>query len=205
MPINGLIPTTVLQRLKSATKSLHVRLDQHLAIARVNAGIADYLEHIQLSNRWLNEVNARLIFRREHALKKAYSLNNYFLDLMFIDFKASSSMVDFQDGHLEARFKPEISVAFFWGIDYVVKGSALGARHLYQSLALTLPDQPLYYFHEASTHGIDRWLEFSLEIEAAITNELDLKAAESGAIWAFETMIALNLKSLPTPTIIRQS
>lgn len=200
---SGLIPSSVLQRLKSATKSLHAKLDKSLAIADPNAGIAHYLNHLQLTNIWLNDINARFIFRREHAIQKAHSLNHYFLDLIYIDFKSSGSTLDFREGHLETRFMPPVSVPFFWGVDYVVKGSALGASHLFKTLSKTLATQPLHYFHEASTHGMDRWADFSLAIEKNVRNELDIKCAENGAIWAFEQMIALSLQLPHNKKIIR--
>lgn len=50
---------------------------------------------------------------------------------------------------------------------------------------------------------MDRWADFSLAIEKNVRNELDIKCAENGAIWAFEQMIALSLQLPHNKKIIK--
>jgi heme oxygenase len=199
MPDRG--GSSVLQRLKFATKSLHAKLDKSLTIAQPHAGITQYLDHLRLTNLWLNELNARFIFRREYAIQKAYSLNNCLLDLIYNDFKFSDTPHYFREGYPETEFRPPISLPFFWGITYVINGSALGANHLFKVLSKKIPEHPLHYFHEASMQGMDRWADFSLNIEKNIKNELDFTCAEKGAIWAFEQIIDLSQLSPSTQKI----
>jgi heme oxygenase len=77
-----------------------------------------------------------------------------------------------------------------WGLAYVVEGSQLGGRVLYQRLRRAGVTAPLRYLEGRGPGTGAHWNSFLHALRAALVAPDDVAAACAGACWAFEDLLA---------------
>jgi heme oxygenase len=183
-------PFDLLKHLKNATAALHAFLDTHLPLSAANPTSIDYGEHLYLLARWYQVLNAMLAANADLEIRQCVLANEQALDLIQHDLKAlADSRLPVFDYGIDAD--SAITQAYFWGIEYVIKGSALGAKFLYKKLLNSSLPVTLHFFQYAAAQGGQEWLEFSKKIHSQSLQKIDIAQAEQGAVWAFEKIIEL--------------
>lgn len=183
----------VLKTLRAATGELHQYLDSRLPIARSEATLLDYVDHLRTLRPWLL-AQQRFLVRPAVPALDAVSRR--------IDDKLISLETDLRDARVslppttglpvEPDDAPADAEAFAWGVAYVVEGSQLGGAVMRKRLSARLAPHPLRYFAATGPDSTPaaHWKTFVAQLGAAVTEPAAIEAAERGAIAAFEGLIA---------------
>lgn len=188
-------PNPVLLHLRNATAELHKELDESLPLAAVNPSLKDYIQHLLGFKTWLSDIGA---YMTDSSLvsPEFLALNTAALRLLTSDLQ----VLNVQDTPAISPFDHSIrlNAGFCLGVEYVVKGSALGSAMLYRKASALFPSAPMAFMQDAMMHGKDRWKQFLVKLESDAWTEDDLASAREGSIWAFQRYIQLHEMSFNT-------
>lgn len=193
----------LLKHLKCATAPLHAFLDSHLPLSAESPSLNDYRAHLYLLQQWYRALNAKLSASVDIEIRQCLLSNNQALALIRQDLRqldGDAAATDFGvagDPAETVPAEPVVAKACFWGMEYVIKGSALGAKFLYKKLLSRQMPAALHFFRHAAGHGGRQWSEFAKKIQDRPLRTSDIAEAERGAIWAFEKIIELNKDAMP--------
>jgi heme oxygenase len=190
-PNDHLRETDPLAALRHATADRHARLDSGLPLAGEAPGLAEYASHLRLMRDWLAPLEAWLGAyddgpERHPALPPAGRLALIDADLAEAGMSAAVAAPADLSG-----WPTDASVAFRWGVHYVIEGSQLGGAVLHQRLAARLAPHLLRYLRGDPAGPGPRWRAFMLALRAEVRTPPDIADACAGACAAFDSIIAL--------------
>lgn len=201
MPHTALAPTPpqpaaavdALQALRHATAARHAQLDSGLPIARADAGLVDYLEHVQALSAWLQALWPALQDLQAQTpgfgFAPAGRLSALREDLASRPWpKPSETTAQCLEQALARH--PGQADALRWGLAYVVEGSQLGGQVLYRSLAPRLAPHPLHYLQGDGAGTGARWKAFMALLRTHVASPPAIAAACDGALAAFQGLQA---------------
>jgi heme oxygenase (biliverdin-IX-beta and delta-forming) len=181
-------PNKVLPLLRNATAALHKQLDESLPLAAVQPTIEDYSQHLLMFKNWLSEIEnltAKSNFLNgEFSITNSVALKLLGRDLQLLGVEISSPAPSEEGGY-------SAGTAYFLGVEYVVRGSALGTAMLHKKVSQLFPDAPIEFMSDAMKFGKDRWKQFLVKLESYEWTDEDLSIAQAGSIWAFQQYITL--------------
>lgn len=182
----------VLRPLRAATGELHQYLDSRLPIARSDATLLDYADHLRTLRPWLlaqQRVLARPAVPALEAASRRIAQKLIALDADLHDAGVPLPPLAGLAKHLAGA--PAEIEAFAWGAAYVVEGSQLGGVVMRKRLSERLAPHPLRYFAAAGSGAPGaHWQAFVGQLGAALGTPAAIEAAQRGAIASFEDLIA---------------
>jgi heme oxygenase len=184
----------VLSRLRVATRSLHTLIDTSLPLARRNASVADYADHVVLLHRWMGQLSATLAHYDDAPACFGAASNSASVHMLADDLTAAGLAPSAGTRAIPERTTHEKldDPAFRWGMQYVIEGSYMGAGFLYKRHAPLMPECPMHFFRHVAAAQPQRWGSFAAQISAAVTGEQAMASAERGAIHAFECFMQVS-------------
>lgn len=185
----------MLLHLRSATAELHKKLDESLPLAGSHPSLEDYSRHLLGFKNWHSDIGA-CMDSSSLSSQELLAINAQALKLLESDLQALN--VNKSSTTIAAAGSIQFTPAFCLGIEYVVKGSALGTAMLYHKSAKLFPSAPLAFMQDSMTHGKERWKKFLAKLESYDWTEDELLSAQQGSIWAFQRYIKLHEMSLNT-------
>lgn len=174
----------VLAALRGATQDLHHDLDHRLPLARPDAGLADYRSHLAASGAWMRALLPWLERAGEGAAA-ARRLEWIAHDLADCAVGAPPAVPP-AAGPARVRAADDGSLAFCFGVLYVVEGAALGGQVLHRRLAERLAPHPLRYLAGAGAATGERWRSVVQTLHRHLDTARSRAAACGGAVAAFE-------------------
>jgi heme oxygenase (biliverdin-IX-beta and delta-forming) len=181
-------PNKVLPLLRNATAALHKQLDESLPLAAVQPTIEDYSQHLLMFKNWLSEIEN--LTARSNLFNGEFSItNSVALKLLAHDLQTLGVEILPPAPATEGGYK--VGTAYFLGVEYVVRGSALGTAMLHTKVSQLFPDAPIEFMSDAMKFGKDRWKQFLVKLESYEWTDKDLSMAQAGSIWAFQQYITL--------------
>lgn len=188
----------VLRPLRAATHTLHEALDSRLPIARDDASLADYADHLRALRPWLQAVRDALAASGVPGLERSARRTDRRLAALALDLDdlgaptACSERDNTSDG-LGPRLAEEAArePAFAWGLAYVLEGSQLGAMAMHKRLAPRLAPHPMRYFQpvDAACGLAAQWKDFVAQLGAALADPAAVDAARRGAVAGFRSLM----------------
>ena len=176
--------------LRNGTAARHARLDQNLALAQPQAGLPEYLAHLQALHGWLQPLEARLwalpwptaLCADERAGKAAWIEH----DLAHAGLRPCTARCP----DLPMPCAPD---AYALGVAYVIEGSQLGGRVLARQLAKRLSEPPgqqapLRYLHGYGARLNPLWQGFLQHLDTEVRDASARAQALAGACAAFDTL-----------------
>lgn len=188
-------PNPVLLHLRNATAELHKQLDESLPLAAAHPSLQDYIQHLLGFKTWLSDIGASMAGSRLVS-PEFLALNTAALRLLTSDLQALNVQESPAPSVVDHSIR--LNAGFCLGVEYVVKGSALGSAMLYRKASALFPSAPVTFMQDAMMHGKDRWKQFLVKLESDAWTEDDLASAREGSIWAFQRYIQLHEMSLNT-------
>lgn len=169
-----------MQALRDATQALHARLDSQLPLAQpadASESLRRYHDHLRVLHGWLSDLTPLL------------GGTGAGQDLL------APLRADLADAGLAGEpaglaRPPAHTAAAAWGLAYVVEGSQLGGRVLYQRLRRAGVAAPLRYLEGRGSGTGAHWNAFLQALRAALARPADASAASAAACWAFEDLLA---------------
>jgi heme oxygenase (biliverdin-IX-beta and delta-forming) len=183
----------VLPLLRNATAQLHKQLDDSLPLASPRPSIEDYSRHLLGFKNWLSDIE-KLTNGSHSSSEEFAAINTTALKLLEHDLQGMNA--DMLASSATMTKPANLSPAYCLGIEYVVKGSALGTAMLYNKVSQLFPSAPIEFMKDSMTHGKERWKKFLVKLESYDWTEDDLASAQEGSIWAFQQYITLHEMSL---------
>jgi heme oxygenase (biliverdin-IX-beta and delta-forming) len=183
----------VLPVLRNATAQLHMQLDASLPLAAAYPSIEDYSQHLLGFKHWLSDID-RFIAGSSLPAEEFRAINANAMKLLEDDLQGMG--LEVRDPASPTANPIKLDAACCLGIEYVVKGSALGTAMLYNKASRMFPVAPMSFMQDAMKHGKDRWKQFLLKLDSHHWTESELASAQEGAIWAFQRYIKLHEMSL---------
>lgn len=183
----------VLPLLRNATAQLHKQLDASLPFAAAQPSIEDYSRHLLGFQHWLADIDT-FIAGSSLPAEEFRAVNGNALKLLEIDLQGMN--VEILSPAPRNVSPINLNAACCLGIEYVVKGSALGTAMLYNKASQMFPAAPMAFMQDSMMHGKHRWKQFLLKLESHDWTETDLASAQEGSIWAFQRYITLHEMSL---------
>lgn len=162
--------------LRQATQSLHRLLDQQLPLARPDAGLPDYLDHLRVLRGWLLALTP-LLQPSGWGLGYLQALNADLPEAGLQSVPAAPAL-------------PRHDPAFALGVAYVVEGAQLGGQVLLRRLRQAGVDHELRYLQGRGEGTGAHWRAFVQLLRARLTRAEDIASACRGACWAFEDVLA---------------
>lgn len=181
--------TDPLAALRHATHSRHELLDSGLPIGQDDASLADYAAHLALLRAWLGPLHAWL---ERHADGPDFRHGER-LALLEADLAEPGMAAPvFSQG--DDAWPQDASVAWRWGVAYVIEGSQLGGAVLYGRLRERLAPHPLRYLKGDPAGPGPRWRAFMGALRANVTTPAQIAEACAGACAAFDRILALRAR-----------
>jgi heme oxygenase (biliverdin-IX-beta and delta-forming) len=182
-------PNKVLPLLRNATAELHKKLDESLPMSSSSPTIEDYSQHLMWFKEWLAHIE-KITAGGHASLTEFTATNSSALHLLEHDLQA----LRIESVPASAAFESpaNLNAAYYLGVEYVVKGSALGSAMLYGKISQLFPTAPIEFMKDSMTHGKERWKKFLVKLEAHEWTEDDILSAQQGSIWAFQQYIKLH-------------
>lgn len=186
--------TDALQALRHATAARHAQLDSRLPIARTDASLADYLEHVHALSAWLQALWPALQCLQAQAPGFGFAPAGRLLALREDLAHAGQASLPWPQPSAATALgveqalshHPEQADAVRWGLAYVVEGSQLGAQVLYRGLASRLAPHPLRTLQGDGAGTGARWKAFMALLRAHVVSPPAIAAACDGAQAAFQ-------------------
>ncbi|MDB5804380.1 MAG: heme oxygenase [Betaproteobacteria bacterium] len=174
-----------LASVREATAHLHADIDARLPIGGGQAKLADYRAHLRMLHCWLGMLAPLRAQAQSPCLRrwleditaKRELINSDLAEMFGADEPADDGAAALPD---EARAQ-----AFLWGAAYVVEGSQLGGRMLYQRLKLRLSPHPLRYLRGRGEETSATWRRFIADFGRQVRGENARAEAIAGATHAF--------------------
>ncbi|WP_338764798.1 biliverdin-producing heme oxygenase [Massilia sp. METH4] len=180
----------ILAALREATASRHAELDGGMPLARPAPTLADYRAHLALLHRWLEPIEAWQGRFADGPQDAALLPPSPHLPLIEADL-ADPALPAGREPSAAAVWHGRDSVAYRWGVAYVIEGSRLGGAVLYRRLADALAPHPLRYLHAGGVPPGPRWQHFLRALRAQVQGDRAVAEACQGARDAFDSLIAL--------------
>lgn len=192
IPNDGALEVDAIGALRKATASRHHALDSTLAVGADDASLDDYVQHLRVLREWLGPLEAWLYSYADgpHRAPGLEPLGR--LALIDSDLADAGSAVLAAAGVPDEGWPADASVAYRWGVSYVVEGSQLGGAVLYARLAAPLAPHPLRYLRADPAGPGPRWRAFMLALRAHVRTPAEVADACAGACAAFDRIIALH-------------
>lgn len=173
-------PVDAVQALRAATHAQHAALDQGLPLARANATLADYLQHLTVLRDWQIALSPWL----SRVLDLQAGLALIAMDLAEDSPVPAAPPTPLDVSQIQAA--DDGSDAFCWGMAYVLEGSRLGGQVLHRRLKESLAPHPLRYLAE---RGGPAWPETMKRLRHELAGDTALAAGCRGAELAFGLLL----------------
>ncbi|APW37849.1 hypothetical protein RD110_12085 [Rhodoferax koreense] len=170
------------EELRTATRSLHDRLDRDLPLAREHADLADYVRHLMVMRDWQCALVPWLT--RTDCDLSGLALAQQDID----DGPTLSAPALAPIDTTPMRLADDGSAAFCWGATYVLEGSRLGGLVLYRRLHSRLAPHPLRYLRLRGETGRP-WPETLALLRGQLVSPGERRSACRGAVAAFELLV----------------
>lgn len=178
----------VLAALRAATSERHERLDSGLPLSGPAPDLNDYAQHLILVRDWLAPLQAWLDGFDDGPQAVLPAVERLALIDADLNEPCMPPSCTASSPHVWAC---DASVAYRWGVAYVVEGSQLGGKMLYGKLVERLAPHPLRYLYGTSGRPGPRWRDFMEALRAHVATPGDIAQACSGACMAFDAILAL--------------
>jgi heme oxygenase len=192
-PNDDLRETDPLAALRHATADRHARLDRGLPLAAETAGLAEYASHLHMMRDWLAPLQSWLDGYEDGPQCHPSLPPVRRLALIDADLAEPGMNVPAAAPTGLSAWPLDASIAFRWGVCYVIEGSQLGGAVLHQRLAARLAPHPLRYLRGDPAGPGPRWRAFMQALRAELRTPSDIADACCGACAAFDSIIALGL------------
>lgn len=177
--------------MRRSTAERHALLDGGLAIARADASLRDYQQHLRMLLAWITPLEAWLATFADGPQGHPALPARARAALIARDLRHPAMPAAGADLSVPASWPAHASAAYRWGVCYVVEGSQLGGAVLFQRLQAQLAPHPLDYLRgEAQGPGV-RWRAFMLALREQVRSVHDVAEACQGACDAFDRILAL--------------
>ena len=174
--------------LRDATRQLHAQLDRGLPLAQARATLADYARHLVVLRDW-QQALAPWLSRTGRDVSS--------LELIARDLADCPPCIGGIGGSADAMEPVDLtpvhraddgSLAFCWGMAYVLEGSRLGGQVLSRRLQARLAPHPLRYLGERGADGAS-WGDTLKALREALATADARRAGCAGAVAAFQTRL----------------
>lgn len=194
-------PSAVHNALRSATSARHARLDSGMPLAGDTPTLDDYCDHLLLLQAWLVPLQSWLASFDDSAASAACTPCPPSTALIAADLAQAgcSRRVPTRPESGWQWGEANRSVAYRWGVQYVIEGSRLGGAVLYKRLAVSLAPHRLRYLHNDGIAPGPGWHRFLGELETHLVDPVAIADACMGACDAFDQLLLLlesNLREL---------
>lgn len=177
------LSSQAIKALRAATHTAHHTLDSMLPLARADAALEDYANHLAVLKDWQTSLAPWL----SRSVMDAHDLALLELDLADCQ-NAGCPPADLDmEGECRVLSADDGSSAFCWGVAYVLEGSKLGGQVLYRRLHERLHPHSLRYLGTRAAHG-PAWPQFLAQLERQLPDEASRRSACRGAVAAFESL-----------------
>ncbi|NHZ62780.1 heme oxygenase [Massilia sp. CCM 8694] len=186
-------PGDALSALRIATADRHAVLDTGMPLARPDAGLQHYSDHLHMLRRWLAPLEAWLARYTDGpqgeaslpAVARVALIDADLADPALAGVRADARPED------ATVWPDDASAAYRWGVTYVIEGSQLGGAVLYQRLAGPLAPHRLRYLRSGAEGPGPRWRSFMLALRGNVKSEGEIADACRGACDAFDRILAM--------------
>jgi heme oxygenase len=179
---------SALAALRAATGDLHARLDSALPLARADATLADYAQHLRALAAWLAALDSAVAGPGAPAgWTQRQGARQEYIRLDLHDCGAAAPAAAPGPGACTCPDLPPGGPGFAWGVAYVAEGSQLGGTVLYRRLHERLSPHPLRYLR--GDGQASHWPAFMAGLRQAVATPADMAAACAGAVAAFGLLI----------------
>lgn len=169
--------------LRAATHGLHQALDRGLPLAGPAPGLVEYAQHLSVLRDWEQSISGWL--RRTGADSDSLVLIGLDIaDCARADLPPALPLLSLEPVHM----RDDGSLAFCWGMRYVLEGSRLGGQVLWRRLRERLAPHPLRYLN-AGAQARPRWPEIMTTLRSQLAAEAALQAGCEGAEAAFQLLL----------------
>ena len=176
--------------MRAATADLHERLDSGLPLSGPAPDLHDYASHLTMVRDWLTPLLAWLDSFEDGPRLVLPPVER--LALIEADLN-EPGMPPLRAPAAPRSWPQGASVAYRWGVCYVIEGSQLGGKVLYGKLAGPLAPHPLRYLKGSDAGPGPRWRAFMLALKEQVTSPDDVADACAGACAAFDSILRLSL------------
>lgn len=184
MAPNSDIPNDPVIQLRVATQRLHQTLDRGLPLAGPAPGLMDYALHLCVLRDWEAAITSWLQ-RTGAGSDSLFLIRLDLADCASTDLPSALPRLSPEP----VRARDDGSLAFCWGMRYVLEGSRLGGQVLWRRLRDRLAPHPLRYLNASGKAG-PRWPEIQATLRAQFAAKPALQAGCQGAEAAFELLLA---------------
>ena len=179
--------------MRIATADRHAVLDTGMPLARPDASLQHYSDHLHMLRRWLSPLETWLGRYSDGpqgeaglpAVARVALIDADLADPALAGVPADTRPDD------DTVWPDSASAAYRWGVTYVVEGSQLGGAVLYQRLAVPLAPHPLRYLRSEAEGPGPRWRSFMLALREGVKSEGEIADACRGACDAFDRILAM--------------
>jgi len=179
-----------LAALRAATNDQHERLDSGLPLSGPAPDLNDYAAHLTMVRDWLAPLQSWLASFADGPQLVLPPVER--LALIGADLN-EPGMPPLRTPAAAHAWPRDASVAYRWGVCYVIEGSQLGGKVLYGKLAGTLAPHPLRYLKGSDAGPGPRWRAFMLALKEHVRSADEIADACAGACAAFESILKLSL------------
>ena len=179
-----------LAALRAATNDQHERLDSGLPLSGPAPDLHDYAAHLTMVRDWLAPLQSWLASFADGPQLVLPPVER--LALIGADLN-EPGMPPLRTPAAAHAWPRDASVAYRWGVCYVIEGSQLGGKVLYGKLAGTLAPHPLRYLKGSDAGPGPRWRAFMLALKEHVRSADEIADACEGACAAFESILKLSL------------
>jgi len=187
----------VLRPLRAATHALHEALDSRLPIARDDASLADYANHLRALRPWLQAVRDALAASGVPGLERSARRADRRLAALALDLDDLGAPAGSEQHNASHGIGPGLAEeaarepAFAWGLAYVLEGSQLGGMAMHKRLGPRLAPHPMRYFQPVDAPGglAAQWKDFVAQLGAALADPAAIDAARRGAVAGFRSLM----------------
>ncbi|MES2186432.1 MAG: biliverdin-producing heme oxygenase [Pseudomonadota bacterium] len=176
-----------LAALRAATRDIHAHLDSALPLARGDATLADYTQHLHALSDWLAALDGAVAGPGAPAAPAGWAQRQQGRrERIALDLRDCGGLPAAETSGAAANLPPG-RPGFGWGVAYVVEGSQLGGTVLYRRLHERLAPHPLRYLR--GDGGASPWPAFTAELRRAVATPAATAAACAGAVAAFGLLV----------------
>ena len=180
--------TNPLAALRAATNEQHERLDSGLPLSGPAPDLNDYAAHLTMVRDWLTPLQSWLASFADGPQLVLPPVER--LALIGADLN-EPGMPPLRAPAPAHAWPRDASVAYRWGVCYVIEGSQLGGKVLYGKLAGTLAPHPLRYLKGSDAGPGPRWRAFMLALKEHVRSPDEIADACEGACAAFDSILKL--------------